>query len=202
MALSQAPGGLARSASLPHLSGPSLRVASSLALKEARLGHTKDLDRYMPVLKGKCPSHFATMAEIVPDHPCDCPFADFGGEYGMFKRAFVFQPFSYCFSCGMPQDRKRNGEGPLCHAGVPYGKSCTFGPFIFRAVFCIWQNPQLRDRMRHDLGLTEPLSDLEAFSGWANEEQREDGKYHNCLEVFLWFCGILEKQNPRLFLRL
>lgn len=172
-------------------------------MKGARLGRTKDLDRYMPALKGKCAYHFVTKAEIVPDHFPDCPnFTDSGGEYDMFKREFVFERFSYCFSCGMPQDRNRNGEAPLCHAGIPYGRGCTFGSFIFRAVFCIWQSPQLRDGMRRDLDVTEPLSSCSAFADWAKKEQREHGKYHNCLEVFLWFCDMQEKRNPRLFLQL
>ncbi|KAI9459287.1 hypothetical protein HD554DRAFT_2041944 [Boletus coccyginus] len=202
-ALSQVQGGPSRSASLPNMSGPGLRAAGSLSAKGARLGRTKDLDRYMPVLKGKCAYHFITKAEIVADDFPDCPyFTDSSGDYNVFKREFVFERFTYCFSCGMPQDRNRNGEAPSCHAGIPYGRGCTFGSFIFRAVFCIWQNPQLRERMRLGLGLTDSLSSLGAFVDWAKKEQREEGKYHNCLEAFLWFCDMLEKRNPQLFLPL
>ncbi|KAF8119506.1 hypothetical protein EV363DRAFT_1187457 [Boletus edulis] len=194
--LSQPP----RSASLPNLSGPSLRAASSLAAKEARLSRTKDLDRYMLALKGKCAYHFATKAEIVLDHFPDCPcFIDSGGEYNAFKREFVFEPFTYCFSCGLPQDRSRNGEAPACHAGIPYGRSCTFGSFIFRVVFCIWQNLQLRDSMRRDLRVTESLSSWSMFADWAKRDERQRGKYYNCLEAFLWFCDKEEKRNPHLF---
>lgn len=195
--------GLSRNASLPNLKGPSLRVASATAVQESRLRRTRDLDKFMPALRGKCAYHFVCKAEIVPDHFPDCPcLPDSGGEYDSFKHKFVFERFTYCFACGMPQERNRNGEGPTCHVGVPYGKACTFGSFIFRAVFCIWQNLQLRNRMMQDLGIGEPLFGCGAFADWATKEEREQGKYHNCLEVFLWFCDMLEKRNPCLFRQL
>lgn len=133
---------------------------------------TNDLDRYMPALKGKCAYHFITKAEIVTDYFPDCPyFSHSGGEYDTFKRTFVFERFTCCFTCGLPQDRTRNGETPSCHAGIPCGKGCTFGSFIFRVVFCIWQNPQLRERMRQDLGMTESLSSCSTFANWVNKDQ-------------------------------
>ena len=167
------------------------------------MGRTRRLDRYMPALRGKCAYRFVTKEEAVPDCLPDRPyFTDGGGGCDAFKREFVFEHFSRCFSCGMPQDKNRNGEAPSCHAGIPCGRSCTFGSFIFKAVFCIWQSPRLGDTMRRDLGMTEPLSSCSASADWTKKEQREQGKYRSCLEIFLWFRDTQEKRNPWLFLQL
>ncbi|KAJ8579411.1 hypothetical protein M405DRAFT_870301 [Rhizopogon salebrosus TDB-379] len=122
-------------------------------------------------------------------------------DYYRFKRGFVFAPFSYCFQCCLPQSRNRNGEEPGCHAGFSYrkGETCPFAGFIFKTVFCIWHMQAFRELMIRDIVPERTLSSAEEFSAWALEEDADDGKYNNCLEAFLWFCGEVEKERPDFF---
>jgi hypothetical protein len=163
------------------------------------------LDKFMPALKGMCPYHFVAEGKLVPDHhaTCECKNALLGaGDYHTFKMAFNFEKYAYCFTCGMPQDKKKNGEGPSCHGVGTFakGKACMFGPFIFRATFCLWQLPEWRSKMAACLGLGNTIATQQQFIEWAVAEKDDEGKYHNCLEAFLWFCRRMEAKVPSFFL--
>ena len=41
--------------------------------KGGRLASTKELDRYMPALKGECPYHFVLEGELIDDDFPRCP---------------------------------------------------------------------------------------------------------------------------------
>lgn len=162
----------------------------------------------MPSLQGKCPYHFVLEGKLEVDHFPGCQLeaelsSSFPGDFHAFKKSFVFQKYTYCYTCGMPQDRKMNGEGPRCHAVHNWMQRgpCNFGSFIFRATFCIWQSERLRQEMIKGLGVTEPIAQQEDFTQWAIRELYSEGKYHNCLETFLWFCRRKEHANPKYFLR-
>ena len=181
----------------------STRVERAKTEKRSRLEKMAELDEFMPALKGACPYHFVLEGTIVPDHFPRCPLmpsADVQAAFQKFRRAFSFEKFAYCFSCGMPQDRKNNGEGPRCHGDHAYAKDsrCAFAQFIFRVSFCIWEMRALRERMRAGLLIRESLSTAEEFTQWAKRE--EVGGYHNCLESLLWFCRLKKQESPRFFM--
>lgn len=122
-------------------------------------------------------------------------------EYSAFKRSFNFEMFAYCYHCGMPQDRRNNGEGPQCHAEFDYGNgTCDWAHFIFKVTFRVWQDTALRKKMAAEMGVREPIDTLEEFKEWANGEDAGSGKYYNGLEVFLWFCRRKETEDPAYFL--
>lgn len=159
----------------------------------------------MQVLKDHCPLHFGMTAKRVLDaNHISCPYADSVPmqEYYVFKRMFTFAPFTYCFQCCLPQSKNHNGEQPACHAEYVYKKKspCPFAGFIFKAVFCIWYEQRFRTLLIQDLAVGATLATLDEFIAWAIEEHAEEGKYNNCLEAFLWFCGEIEKAKPDFFI--
>lgn len=79
------------------------------------------------------------------------------------------------------------------------GERCPFASFIFRAVFSIWHTQGFRNLMIRDIAPGETLSTVAEFLAWAVKEDADDGKYNNCLEAFLWFCGEVEKERPGFF---
>lgn len=169
-----------------------------------RLEKTRQLDKFMPALKGRCPYHFATKETLVDAHAGRCPVMPYlsGAEqYMEFRKSFEFEAYGYCYSCGIPQDRARNGEGPECHSAHKFSakKACPFSSFIFKVTFCIWENNQLRQEMRRGLYVRNKLSTLGEFIEWAKEEEEELGKYHNCLEAFLWFCRRIDEADGSKF---
>jgi len=182
------------------------RAEKASSAKQARLDRTACLDRYMPCLKGKCAYHFVMAGTLVEDHFPDCEiergFSQHGWrDYNKFRSSFRFQKYTYCYSCGMPQDRNHNGEGPGCHGDRAFkkGGKCDFEHVIFKVAFCIWLDRSLMERMVAELGVREPVDTLEGFIQWANTENEREGKYCNFLEAFLWLCGGWEKKNNRVF---
>ncbi|KAH0834619.1 hypothetical protein J3R83DRAFT_10106 [Lanmaoa asiatica] len=148
--------------------------------------------------------HFILEGKLEVDHFPGCELETMlsSGDFHAFKKSFVFEKLTYCYTCGMPQDRKMNGEGPRCHAAHNWmeRKPCRFGSFIFRATFCIWQSKHLQREMIEGLGVTGSIAKQEEFTEWAKRDVPSEGKYHNCLEVFLWFCRRKEHTNPKFFL--
>lgn len=171
----------------------------------SRLAKTSRLNKYMKVLKDHCPFHFGRGAELIlvaNDSSCVHRNALPMEEYQAFKRMFTFPPFSYCFQCCLPQSKNFNGEQPACHAGFVYkkGSSCPFAGFIFKAVFSMWKQEKFRKLLVRDIGGGATLSTLDELIDWAVQEHAEEGKYNNCLEAFLWFCGEIEKVKPHFFM--
>ena len=177
------------------------RAAQALQIKKQRLLRTKKLNKYVPVLAGKCPVHLLEQRQIKPEHfPAPCSnLQTHGPAYNAFRKRFVFKQYKYCFTCGLPQG-DRNGEGPECHK--PYvpgsGQKCPFQFTIFKTAFVAGQRPELLSGMQRDLGV--PGSTFEEYLGWASSEVEVDGHYHNAIEAFLWCCEHLEKTDPCLFL--
>lgn len=185
------------------MSGPVGRAKLARATQGSRLARTQLLDKYMPALKGRCPFHFAVEGRLVDDEWPYCPhMVAFSRGFDAFKRTFHFEKFAYCYVCGMPQDRDRNGEGPGCHAGHTFEKkkACVFGSFIFRVSYCLWQLPALRSEMVASIGIGQPITTQQEFTDWAVIEDDDEGKYHNCLEAFLWFCQRKAAEDPGFFL--
>ena len=186
------------------LEGSLLRASQSRQGNAAHLGHTQMLNKYMPRLQGKCLFHFVLGKELVPDHYPSCQYmreqSSAQGDYKAFRRLFNFSTeFEYCYSCGALQNQEKNRECLVFHVSLMFGKY-DYNHILFRTVFCIWQNPNLRNEMVCDLGITVSLTSQQDFAQWANEVKAMEGKYHNCSEAFLWFCEQLERHCPSFFM--
>ncbi|KAI9461354.1 hypothetical protein HD554DRAFT_2176321 [Boletus coccyginus] len=99
------------------------RAERTLNARNSHLRCTSHLDHYMKVLKGCCLSHLVIMRKIALDHfpaPCNQDERIPWSEYNDFKCQFNFQPFIYCYQCGLPQSRDHNREEPSCHASYKY----------------------------------------------------------------------------------
>lgn len=193
-------GVLQRSASQPEGTSAQ-RAAEAQRVKKQRLDRTKKLNKYVPVLKDKCLVHLLDRVEIFPDHfPAPCSDLDAVGErYQTFRKRFRFKRFMYCFTCGLPQGRSRNGEGPECHeAYQPGGAKCPFQYVIFKTAFIAGHKKDMLASMRGELGV--PGNTVEEYMDWVTSEEEVPGRYHNAIEAFLWCCERLERTNPRLFL--
>ncbi|KAG1835871.1 hypothetical protein F4604DRAFT_1944010 [Suillus subluteus] len=171
----------------------------------SRLARTSRLNKYMQVLKDHCPFHFGRRGQLVLEaNDSDCPDVKAVSmeEYYAFKNAFSFSRFTYCFQCCLPQSKNFNAEQPACHAGFVYkkGATCPFAGFVFKAVYAMWRQEKFRKLLIRDIGGGATLSTLQELAAWAVKEDAEEGKYNNCLEAFLWFCGNVERANPNFFL--
>ncbi|KAG2126499.1 hypothetical protein BD769DRAFT_1668503 [Suillus cothurnatus] len=171
----------------------------------SRLARTSRLNKYMPVLKNHCPIHFRRLAQLVSQdgHNCTEAKAVQMDEYMIFKKSFKFDLYTYCFHCCLPQSKGFTGEEPACHAGFSYkkGQTCEFVGFIFKAVFSMWTEDKFRKLLiKQPICRGATLSTLDEFRAWAVQEHDSQGKYVNCLEAFLWFCGEIEKAKPRFFM--
>lgn len=177
------------------------RAAQALRIKKQRLLRTAKLNKYVPILAGKCIAHLLVECLIQPEHfptPC-CNLETNGPRYNAFRKMFVFQQYKYCFTCGLPQG-DRDGEGPECHK--PYipgsGRKCPFQYIVFKTAFIAGQKRDLLAGMRRDLGV--PGSTFEEYLEWASSGVEVDGHYHNAIEAFLWCCDHLERKDSSLFL--
>lgn len=168
----------------------------------SRLARSSRLDRYMRVLKDKCPSHFGHGALLVPadSHRCTTETALPMHLFGAFKLAFSFERYTYCFQCCLPQSRNGNGEEPACHAGFSYrkGEKCPFAGFIFKTVFCMWYSQGFRQLMINEFSGAS-LVPYENFLAWIIQDSSDAGRYNNIVEVFLWFCSGIENAKPTFF---
>ena len=177
------------------------RAAQALRIKKQRLLRTAKLNKYVPVLAGKCIAHLLVESLIQPEHfPTPCSNLEtHGPRYSAFRKMFVFQQYKYCFTCGLPQG-DRDGEGPECHK--PYvpgsGRKCPFQYVVFKTAFIAGQKRDLLAGMRHDLGV--PGTTFEEYLEWASSGVEVDGRYHNAIEAFLWCCDYLERKDSSLFL--
>ncbi|KAG2062747.1 hypothetical protein BDR04DRAFT_1164699 [Suillus decipiens] len=121
--------------------------------------------------------------------------------YYDFKRSFVFQRFTYCFKCALPQNYNHNQEEPSCHSQVLYQKGvpqCPFAGFIFEVVYHVWKSGKA-DLLAGTLGRSTGWVSFEEFITWVNEEEKDQGRYINLLELFIAFCRELETSDPNFF---
>ena len=151
------------------------RAAQALQIKQQRLLRTKKLNKYVPVLAGKCSVHLLEQRQIKPEHfPAPCS--------------------------NLQTHRPAYNEGPECHK--PYvpgsGQKCPFQFTIVKTAFVAGQRPELISGMQADLGVLG--NTFKEYLGWASSEVEVDGRYHNVIEAFLWCWEHLEKMDPCLFL--
>jgi hypothetical protein len=155
-----------------------------------RLHKSTRLDKFMTMTMGKCALEFATTGLLL-DHKafsqCRPEAVTVPTTWQGYKRLYNWEGFSYCYFCGLPQDRNRNGEAPACHRAVSYGVPCPFADFIFIVVWTLWHTDATRAQIIQDFGLL-PDATYEQFAEWVVIEETMDGEYYKGLEVFIWYC--------------
>jgi hypothetical protein len=156
-----------------------------------RLEKSDRLDQFLPIIENMCAVDFAISGELVPH----TPFHDCTSEHGIpadgwlpFKKIYKWNGFSYCWHCGVPQDRYSSREAPECHRQFGYGRViCPWADFSFLLVYSLWHLPARRQELINDFDL-DPSMTYSQFMEWTKVEEKELGKYFNGLEVFLWYC--------------
>ncbi|KAG1791923.1 P-loop containing nucleoside triphosphate hydrolase protein [Suillus plorans] len=185
-------------APVPSSSTRSMRVTAGL---HSRLDCTSLLDRYMRKLRDCCPVHFGIDYQVHKKDACPVGSGPPNPMYYNFKKSFTFQRFTYCFKCALPQNYNHNKEEPSCHSQVLYQKgvpSCPFAGFIFEAVLHIWKSGKA-SHLAGTLGQPTGWVSYEEFVSWVNEEEKDQGRYINLLEIFIAFCKRLEESDPNFF---
>ncbi|KAG1844369.1 hypothetical protein F4604DRAFT_1937570 [Suillus subluteus] len=182
----------------PSSSTRSARVTTGL---HDRLDRTLLLDRYMRRLQNCCPVHFVIDCQVHAKGACSSGSNPLDSMYYNFKGSFTFQRFTYCFKCALPQNYNHNKEEPSCHSQVRYQKGvpqCPFAGFIFEAVYYIWKSGKAH-HLAGTLGRPTGWVNFEEFVSWVNEEEKDQGRYINLLELFIAFCKKLETSDRNFF---
>lgn len=147
---------------------------------------TAELDQYMPIFQGHCPVCFVKRRDLDPHSVKECPNRHLVNGWLDFKRTFVFTNFTYCWKCGIPQDKESNGEGPVAHSNPDFFRNCPFQDFVAIVLFAILKVPLHRDRMVRQFSLPEDTAYAD-ICRWLSTEDSDAGEYYKGLEVFLWF---------------
>jgi hypothetical protein len=178
-----------RQSATPTLSATS-RVEASNSSNAGRLRISSVLNRIMKLLEGCCPYHFVFDGAIQAHPYCDsCPGTDVvtKAQWASLKKTFTFERYAYCFYCGFPQDRNRNGEAPSCHRTFGYTQRCPWADFIFITLTLLWEIKEYRIALLLNFGLPENTS-FNDYLDWINGEDLFAGEYYKGLMAFIWFC--------------
>lgn len=111
---------------------------------KSRLERTTKLDRFMTGLSETCPVHLVKRRAKMMG--CGSRCDQEVSAYGAFKSRLEFKSWTYCFHCGLPQDRNHNGKQPRCHASYQFkkgGKPCKYVGYIFKVVACMAEDTMM-----------------------------------------------------------
>jgi len=182
-----------------------VRRQSAIDAQNRRLATSGKLDTFMMILKETCPACFVCFGQLVK-HPafqgCSEQMTIPQTGWVSLKRQFKFIPYTYCFNCGLPQDRGPIKESPDCHRGLTWGKGifCPWADYVFIVIWSIWHVSERRATFLSHHNLDGDIS-YEDFLLWAMEEDALSGEYYKALEGFVWFCeqwmASWRRINPR-----
>jgi hypothetical protein len=146
----------------------------------------------MTILKGSCPTCFACFGVIVKHDTfkgCPLEMTVPNDQWLAVKGKFKFVPYTYCYNCGMPQDREPVKESPDCHHRVSWGKGiiCPWADDIYIVLLSIWNTPNLHSSFLATHNMPHDVS-YDHFAEWVTEEDALAGEYFKGLEGFVWFC--------------
>lgn len=160
---------------------------------DQRMFMTDQLDKVLEALRAYCFVHFALYDElrVCMSNPCDkedpvIPWTN----YKMFRTAFNFDAFTFCFLCGTPNDTSTKGYyQPQCHLNIK-PSACQWKHLVFKTLYIIWHR---RDEVRRRIFEHHEISDeisIERFAQWAREdlEGNLSPHYYNGLNMFMSFC--------------
>ena len=182
-----------QSASQPALSDNHWAAAEARGAEAREHAHEgreryDELNTFLTMVRGICPVEFARDGRRVNRHTplfTGCGVYDIDRNWLSFKKSFHFEPFKFCYRCGVPLGHME----PPCHKSVAklHGMRCPWDDFIFVVVYCLWRIPSSQLDIAAEFGLS-PLMDTEDFEIWTQQEEPNTGKLYNLLEVFLWYC--------------
>lgn len=117
------------------------RSGDVITARTSREAVSFELNDYFEALKGYCPVHFAAGDILKPctSYECDklSPQAEWA-NYTAFRRSFNFDNYTYCFSCGAPNDQESENYFVMdCHP-MPYRGRCPWNHFLFKTIFILW----------------------------------------------------------------
>jgi hypothetical protein len=159
-----------------------------------RLRKSAMLDTFMQNTRGKCGRCFVTKSELLAHeafHDCADDGVNISADwYASVKSLFSFKGYTYCYNCAVPQDRRGNGESPDCHRHWAFkkGSICPWADFIYIAIWSLWNHPFYRAKFLQDFGL--PDLNYDGFAQWVVQDDPLSDRYHNGLEMYLWYCQI------------
>jgi hypothetical protein len=167
------------------------RAQRSLNLAGDRLTKSSFLNTCMQRTRDQCGRCFVTSGRLLTHRPFyECPDdgVEIPPDWLTLKTLFTFQPFTYCWNCGTPQDRRGNKESPDCHRGWKFERraECPWANFIYIAMWSLWHDPLHRANFLREFGL-QPNMDYVQFEKWVVDEDIQGGKYYNGLEVYMWY---------------
>lgn len=159
------------------------------AAGDARMTLTAAINDLFPQLLESCPIHFAVKGtfETCSDR---CDLIDMS-TYSLFRNAFTFKRFTYCFACGVPNDKRRDHYYAPAFHHVDWYKSkgaCPYAHYMFKVIYALWFQDELRPVFCHELGID--ASNEEEFTEWAVQDHDDltDTTYFNGMTLMLWYC--------------
>ena len=175
---------------------PSLTVVERAGAGQERVSEwlrkSAMLDTFMKITEGKCGRCFVTKSELLVHkafHDCGDDGVNISADwFSSLKSLFSFKEYTYCYNCAVPQDRRGNGEAPDCHRRWPFkrGSICPWADFIYIAIWSLWNHPAYRAQFLEDFGL--PDLNYDDFAQWVIQDDPLSDRYHNGLEMYLWYC--------------
>lgn len=197
--LSSVPSTLARghSSSLQSLMSPREDQDEAVAAAgKARRALTQTIDEVFPQLRGYCPIHFA-IEQTLQSCGDRCDLIKMS-NFQAFRNAFVFERYTYCYRCGVPNDKPRlHYFAPSFHQVEWYqGKvDCPYIHFLFKTIYALWFREDLKPAFCRDLGI-QATSEKE-FTEWAilTPLGLTETTYFNGMTLMLWYCkhvGLVE----------
>lgn len=147
------------------------------------------IDDVFPQLLGSCPIHFAMQGNLTN---CGdrCGLIDMTG-YQVFRNSFTFEPFTYCFACGCPNDKARHHYFSPGFHQVEWYKAkakCPYAHYLFKAIYALWFRDDLRPSFCRALDIH--ADSEEEFTEWAIQDFTNlvDREYFNGMSLMLWYC--------------
>lgn len=175
--------------------------------KAKRLATTSLLNEILGYLGQKCPVCWAFKGLCIDHHRPFTGCATHGTMDSVpwamgwiaFKRQIKFPiDFSYCWNCGLPMERRFNGEEPELHrqwsATARRGGSspatrapvvCPFADLVVLVVWVVFNDTELRAAASAHFRFPSDIS-LNDFLIWVQLEEPEKGQYWMGVEILVW----------------
>lgn len=175
--------------------------------KTVRLATTNILNEILGVIGGKCPICWVLKGVCVEKH---APFhgcvasgtitpVPWTSGWIAFKRQIKFPfDFTYCWNCGLPMERRFNGEEPERHrqwsvtnrggGSSPLSRTpvvCPFADLVVLVAWVVFHDSNLRSLASTHFGFAPDIA-LDDFVIWIQVEEAERGQYWKGVEILAW----------------
>ena len=169
-------------------------------IQKCKMQRARNLNRMAEYLKGYCVVCWASNDALKSrGHRMfiDCysssgyvPYAF--GWINFKKETFSFPKFTYCFSCGFPQEPDLR---PKSHAPVEdIGKICGFQDFVVLLVWYIKHKEEVWKGAMNQFSALKSDMSLDEYSTWCSKTTGS-GCFYNGLELVLWFWVVFKEKG-------